>query len=73
VAQNEIGSEEHRMSATSESVTWKNWSTKWGDWATWFPKTVRDQSTHSGLRPQLLRRPHIRKIHRVAAKQAMVH
>lgn len=28
------------MNSTSNSITWKTWSQKWGDWKTWCPGKV---------------------------------
>jgi hypothetical protein len=28
------------MSSTSNSITWKTWSQKWGEWNTWYPLKV---------------------------------
>jgi len=36
------------MSLKSDYITWQNWSRKWGDWRTWFPKT-------NGLRESIQR------------------
>ncbi|HEX2272040.1 MAG TPA: hypothetical protein VHH35_21035 [Pyrinomonadaceae bacterium] len=56
------------MSAISESVTWKSWSQKWGDWTTWFPK-AGEQSSPSASRPQQHRVEPVRKARKLRPGQ----
>ena len=65
---------EHCMDATSENVTWKSWSQKWGDWTTWFPKmTLPGQSTRVAVGSLQDGVERVRKIRKVTVKAPIAH
>lgn len=39
------------MSSTSNSITWKSWSQKWGDWNAWYPIKVAQEKPSNSNRP----------------------
>jgi hypothetical protein len=38
------------MNSTSNSITWKTWSQKWGEWNTWYPVKVDKNQLNSSSR-----------------------